>query len=306
LIPTQMLGLWPSLLGKYGLFRQKALVWPMASDSATAAIQTGDVTVYAPGSGVAPTASSPGFTNVGLNARKMMTLTAIDRELTEDMAIAVGELVGRSIARAFAKNEDKIGFLGDGTSTYFNFFGLIPSILKVDATPANIQAIQVQATAGTWAAIAKGDITGMVGRLDDDADDEDCEWYGHRNFFYTVIVPLALSLGGTTTEEWLGKPYNRQPTLLGRPFNFSRVFPRVIASADHVPLLLGNLQMAAVIGQSRQLTVEQSTEAYFTTDQIGIRGTERIALSTNHAVGGLSSDDNAAGPAVVGLLADIS
>ncbi|MFA5187035.1 MAG: phage major capsid protein [Patescibacteria group bacterium] len=305
LIPTYFMGLLPTLFGQFGVFRADAMEWPMPSDSAIAAVQTGDVVVYAPGSGTAPTASSPGFKNIGLNAKKMMTLTAIDSECTEDMAIAIGEIVGRSIARAFAKNEDTIGFLGDGTSTYFGFKGIGQSLLDVDSTITNILGVVVQATAGVWSAIARGDITAMPGRLSSEADDADAKWYCHRNFYYTVLVNIALGLGGVNATEVIQTGYSRNPQFLGRPVRSTTVMPRVIAAADHFPLFLGNLKQAALLGQARAVTIDQSRDAYFTQDQIGIRGTERIAVNI-HNLGSAADATTLIEPAIVGLRADIA
>jgi HK97 family phage major capsid protein len=305
LIPTQFMGLMPVLLGRYGVFRADAMTWPMASDNAEAAVQTSDVVVYAPGAGTAPTATNPGFKNIGLNAKKMMTLTAINSECTEDMAIAIGEVVGRSIARAFAKNEDKIGFLGDGTSTYFGFVGIGQALLNVSSTIAYVLGIRVQATAGAWSAIVMDDLLAMAGLIDPDADDEDCKYYCHRNFYYTVMIKLALALGGATANEVVLTGYSRTPQFFGRPVRHTGVMPRVIAAADHFPLFLGNLKQAALLGESRVMSIESSRDAYFTTDQIGIRGTERVALNV-HGVGGLTTDTDPVHGQVVGLRADIA
>ena len=305
LIPTDFMGLMPVLLGQFGVFRQDALEWPMASDSAYAAVQTSDVVVYAPGSGTAPTASSPGFKNIGLNAKKMMTLTAIDKESTEDMAVAIGEVVGRSIARAFAKKEDQIAFLGDGTSTYFGFVGIGPALQAVDATITNIMGIHVQDTAGLWTAIDKEDILQLVGLVDGDVDDADCKWYGNRNFYYTVLVAIALGLGGVNATEVIQTGFTQNPQFLGRKYRHVSVMPRVKAAADHFPLLLGNLKQAALIGQSRAMTIETSSDAYFTTDQIGIRGTERIAINI-HGVGTAADATDPLPAQVVALRADIA
>ncbi len=304
-IPTYFMGVLPALLGRFGVFREDALEWPMASDSSYGAVPTSDVVVYAPGSGNQPTESSPGFKNVGLNAKKMMTLTAIDSEVTEDMAIAIGEVVGRSIARAFAKNEDKMGFLGDGTSTYFGFIGIGQALLNVDSSIANIMGIVVQATAGAWSAIVKNDVLGMVGAIDGDVDDEDCKFYCHRNFYFTVLVSIALGLGGVNATEIIQTGYSREPRFLGRKVRNVTVMPRVKPSADHFPLFLGNLKQAALLGQARGVTIDQSKEAYFKTDQIGIRGTERVAINV-HGVGTKKDATNPLPAAVVGLRGDIA
>lgn len=305
-VPTYFMGILPTLFGLFGVYRADAQEWPMASDSSYAAVQTSDVVVYAPGAGTQPTESSPGFRNVGLNAKKMMTLTAIDSECTEDMAIAIGEVVGRSIVRAFAKNEDKCGFLGDGTSTYFGFIGIGQALLNVDTSDiTNVLGIQVQATAGAWSSIQRADILGMVGRLSGEADDMDAKWYGHRNFYYTVLINLALGLGGVNATEVVETGWSQNPRFLGRSFRNTTVMPRVKAAADHFPLFLGNLRQGALLGQSRGVTVEQSKEAYFKTDQIGMRGTERIAIN-NHGTGGKADDSVIIEPALVGLRADIA
>ena len=133
------------LIEKYGVFRQNALEYPMGSDSALAPKLTSGLTVYCPGAGVAPTKSDLAFAGVGLNAKKWMTLTALDSELDEDSAIAIGELIGFMVGYAFAKKEDEVGFLGDGTSTYFGHVGIAGALRAVDATIGNIKSLTVGA-----------------------------------------------------------------------------------------------------------------------------------------------------------------
>jgi HK97 family phage major capsid protein len=60
--------------------------------------------------------------------------------------------------------------------------------------------------------------------------------------------------------------------------------------------LLANLRMGAYLGDRRNLTIDRSSERYFDTDQIGIRGTERVAPAI-HGVG----DTTDAGP-ICGLI----
>ena len=230
-----------------------------------------------------------------------MTLTAIDSELDEDSAIAVGEVVARSIARAFAKKEDQCGLIGDGTSTYFNRQGASPLLRAVDATVGNVKGLRVQATAGTWAAIVLADILALPGLLPGYADDGiDANWYCNKNFYYTVMLALAIAAGGTAANEVISTGYTRSPQFLGRKVEFAQVMPAVKAAADHCPLLLGNLRIGSYMGDRRKLRIDQSKEAYFTSDQIGIRGTERIA-PTVFGVG----DTTNPGP-IVGLWADIA
>lgn len=306
LIPTEFIPNLIVLLEKYGVFRRNAQEWPMGSDTSVAAAQTADVVVYAPGAGVQPTESEPGFRNIGLNARKMMTLTAIDSEVSEDLAISVGEVIGRSIARAFAKAEDKCGFIGDGSSTYFNFTGATQAILGVDSTTTNIMALHIQGTAGAWSAIVAADLLALIGMILDEADDGiDCKWYCHRNFYYSVMISIALGLGGATANEIVLTGYTPQPRFLARPVEFTNVLPRTKPAADHIPLLFGNLRLATLLGDRRALQINSSKEAYFKTDQLGIRGTERIAINV-HGVGTAKDATNPQPGAIVALLGDIA
>lgn len=301
LVPTEFIPRLVTLIENYGIYRRLAQEMPMGSDSAVFAAQDSDVTVYCPGEGTQPTASEPGFRNLGLQAKKWMTLTAISSELNEDAAIAVGELVARSIARAFAKKEDDCGFVGDGTSTYFGVTGIRHNLRAVDDTIGNCKGLKVQGTAGAWSAIVLGDLLGTMALLTDDyASSPDVCFVTSRGFYLTVMAALAIAAGGTSYTEVMANGFSRNPTFMGYPVYFTGAMPSVKAAADHCPLLFGDFKRGCALGDRRMLRVDQSREAYFTTDQTGIRGIERIAFN-NYGVG----DTANAGP-VVGFWADIS
>lgn len=293
LVPSELI---PSLImqiEKYGIFRQNALEYPMASSDAIAPKLSSGLTVYCPGAGVSPTASSPVFTPVGMNAKKWMTLTAIDSELSEDAAIAVGELVGFLIAWAFAKKEDEVGFLGDGTSTYFGHVGIAKALRNVDSTIANIKSLVV-GDGDAYSELVLGNFQSVCGRVPDYADDGNLKWYCSRTFYYTVMIKLAMAAGGASATEVLSGSISRDKTFQGYPVQFC-CMPKT-AAVSQVCALLANLKLGAYLGDRRRLTIDRSTEAYFSTDQIGIRGTERVA-PTIYGVG----DTTDAGP-IVGLI----
>lgn len=289
LVPTEFIPRLIMLIEKYGVFRRNTLEWPMGAAEATAPKLTSGLTVYCPGAGVAPTASDASFAGVGLQAKKWMTLCAIDSELDEDSAIAIGEVVGYLIGHAFAKKEDEVGFLGDGTSTYFGHVGITGALRNVDATIANIKSLVV-GTGNAYSELALADFEGLLGTLPDYADDGDAKWFCHRYFYYTVMIRLALALGGVNAQEVFNNRVLREKYFLSYPVEFSQVMPKAEANSQ-ICAIFGNLRLGAYLGDRRKLTIDRSTEAYFTTDQIGIRGTERIA-PTIHGVG----DTTDAGP----------
>lgn len=290
LIPTELIPNIILLIEKYGVFRRNVLEYPMAGDSALAPKLSSGLTVYCPGAGVAPTLSDAAFKSVGLTAKKWMTLTALDSELNEDSAIAIGELIGFLIGQAFAQKEDEVGFLGDGTSTYFGHTGIAGALRAVHATIANIKSLVVSATDATYANISLANLENVCGIVPDYADNGDLKWYCSRMFYYTVMVKLAMAAGGANATEILSGAVSRDKTFLGYPVEFAQAMPKTQA-ASQICAILGNLKLGAYLGDRRKLTIDRSTEAYFSTDQIGLRGTERVA-PTIHGVG----DTTKAGP----------
>lgn len=265
--------------------------WPRVTDG---------VTVYKIGQGSTITASDISLGMLGLNCFKMAALTVISNELTEDSAFAVGEIVGRSMMREFAKKEDELGFMGDGTSDYFGVTGIIQAFMNIDADPTNAAGIYYQETGGAYSSITLEDILALIGLLPDEAD-ENAKFYCNKKFFFTVMMDLAQGGGVAKIAEILAG--TKQRTFYGYPVEFvsSMPFTPTGAAADHIPLILGDLSLGAFLGDRRQLTVESSRDAYFTTDQLGLRAIERIDFNNEYGVG----DTSDVGP-IVALMNDIA
>lgn len=295
-------------IGRFGVYRRNASVWPIGASSSFP-ILSSDPDVYCLDAGVAPASSTLGFGAGGLSPKKWISYIPIPREMTEDAAIAIGEICGRRLARAFGRKEDACGFLGDGTAAYFNYVGLIPALLAVNATVSKILSLRVQGTPGLWAAITSEDILALPGLIHDDADDDvDLKWFCHRNFYYTVMLRIALALGGTNATEVINTAFTPTPYYLGRPVEFVSQMNRVKAAADHVPLLYGNLRQACVLGDARQFEIATDGSVLFTSDSIAMRATERIGMNNVTGLGNSTDEeeeDQEQG-LVVGLYADIA
>jgi len=291
LVPEEMAARVIQKIGQYGKFRKNALVVPVGSDRQIVPKVESDLTVYAPGEGNEITASDMKFRQIGLNIIKFCCLCAVSSELEEDSVIALGEILGISISRSMAKKEDLIGFMGDGTSTYFGMTGIIGALLGVNETIGSIKGLKV-ASGNAYAEITLADFRGTVAILPDEADD-DAKWYMNKKFYYNVVYPLAETAGVANIFEILSDRKGR--FLLGYPVEFVSAMPSVEAN-NQICALLGDLQLSAYLGERRQLTIAKSTDVYFANDQIGVRGVERIAI-TVYGVG----DTNEAGP-VVGLI----
>lgn len=297
LVPTEYIPILIKLVKKYGIFRRNCRVVPMASDQQTWPKLAGDVTVYVPGEAGSITLSDLSFENVNLVTKKFATLTAISSELAEDALPEIGEILADSIARGFAKAEDQVGFLGDGTSTYWGFTGIVGALRAVDATIGNIASLTV-VSGNAYSEILLTDFDGVIKSFPDYADIEgEVSWYMSRSFFWEVVVPLIEA--HSSNIPTIGSPLDVQrgpaKMLRGYPVQFSNVMPTTAANSQ-ICAILGNLKLGSFLGDRRQMQIDQSKDVYFTTDQVGIRGTERVACNV-FGVG----DTSDAGP-ICGLI----
>jgi HK97 family phage major capsid protein len=278
-------------LGQYGKFRRNALVVSMGESSLLVPKVESDLTIVCPGEGQTITPSDMEISQISLTARKLCALAKVSTELNEDSIIAIGEIIGLSVARSIAKKEDAIGFMGDGTSTYFGMKGICGALRAVNAVIANIKGLVV-GTGNAYSELMLGDFRKVVGILPDDADDG-AKWYMNKKFYYNVVYPLAEAAGVANIFEILSDRKGR--FLLGYPVEFVSAMPNTEANSQ-ICAILGDLTLGAYLGERRELRLESSEHVHFTTDQIGFRGTERIDINC-YGVG----DTEEAGP-IVGLI----
>lgn len=296
-VPEQFAGWIINRMQEYGVFRRNATLVPMRAPVFNFPKIDDEVTVYCIGEGEDVDTSDMKFKGFKMAPIKLAALTAISSELSEDTIVGIAELVGASMARAMARKEDLLGFLGDGTSTYYNRIGVLGAILRIDPVPANIGCIHIQGTAGAWSAITLYDFEQVAGLLPSQYD-RNAKWYCSKRFFMQVMYSLAADNGVATMMELMsGKKFRE---FLGYPVEFVESMPQTKAAADHIPCILADLS-ACYLGEARRLTIDKSNERYFESDKIGIRATERIDVNTVAAVG----DGDEIGAAVA-LMADIA
>jgi HK97 family phage major capsid protein len=291
LVPDDLASWIIQKIGRYGKFRQKAMRVPLGGDRRDVPKVESDLTIYAPGEGQTITPSEMKFSSVGLTVVKLCCLCAASKELEEDSLIGLAEIIGMSMTRSMARVEDLIGFMGDGTSTYFGMTGVIGALRNVAEDIADIKGLVV-ANGNAYSEILLDDFRKVVGILPEDFDDT-AEWYMNKRFYFDVIYPLAEVAGVANIFEILSPRKDR--FLLGYPVNFVGSMP-YIEDDSQICAILGDLQMGAYLGERKQLTIDRSAEAYFASDQIGFRGIERIAINA-FGVG----DTTEPGP-IVGLI----
>lgn len=251
---------------EYGVFFRKALRWPMGSDSGVFPTATNNIQVYCPGEGVQPTESQLATGVKGITAKAWHTLTYFSKELAADAAVQVGELIGRMIARAYAQKADEIGFLGDGSSVYFNETGVIPALVAAGR-------IYEYAGEDAYGEVTQDSVDEQMADIPQYADVE-AEWYGHRKAVFGVLMRLARSAGGVTAAEIEGR---RRLLHGGYPVNITQVMSSTQAD-EEVPLVFGDLRQAALWGDRQALTIEQSSHFKFGQGLETVLSTLRTAI----------------------------
>ena len=274
------------LLEMYGSFRANALVVPMSSDSIVWPRRTGGLTVYCPGEGAAITASDMAFDQIRLTAKEWYTLTVISAKLDETAVVAIAELIAQEITLAFATKEDQCGFRGDGTSTYFGVTGIWGHTSTTSyACPTGDN---------TFAESCKfSNLAGIIGSLESWAL-IDAAYFFHRTMFWKNVVGQVDASGNAIVhftprignEPGVVSIGGVQPTVLGFPVVTNSTLPAVSDDAVSTKAwAFGSLRQSWMMGQRGGVEIARSTEAYFTTNQIGIRGGESVDIVARNAAG---------------------
>lgn len=298
LVPHQFENDLIDLREMYGVFRANAKIVPMSSDTRSDPRRTGGLTAYWGAESEAMTASDKSWDRVNMTAKKMYVYSKVTAELSEDSVVSMADDLASEIAYAFATKEDAAGFTGDGTSTYGGIVGVTNALLNLSATRANIAGLQV-ATGNLFSEIVLGDFNAVKARLPEYADKRGAKWYCSKTFYHSVMEKLAVAAGGVTEGGIAGGIPGKR--FLGDPVEITQTLPKTDAN-DQVACLYGHLPSAARLGDRRQTTIAVSEHVAFNTDEITIRGTQRIDIVV-HDVGNASGTASlrVAGP-IVGLL----
>jgi len=281
------------LVESYGVIRANARNVPMIRETMSRPRRTGGLTAYFVGENTAGTESTIAMDRINLTLKKVMALTTMSSELSEDSAISIGDLLMKEIATAFAYLEDNCGFNGDGTSPYGSITGLVS---KITAATAGL-ATAASGSATDWSKITLAKMNEMVGLLPRYAATP--KWYCSHGFWGACMQYLVAAAGGNTSANIV----NDKPQLVfqGYQVEVVQVMPKS-ATAATIACMFGDLSMAVDFGAGRGVTIKFSEDAtvgstnMFESDDIAVKGTERFDINV-HDVG----DTTNPGP-VVGLL----
>lgn len=294
LVPEAISATLIDLREQYGVMRQLARVEDMSSDTTVLRRRASGLTAYFVGEATAPTQSTKSWNLVRLTAKKLATLTPITSELNEDAVLNIGDDLAGEIAYAFAEKEDDCGLNGDGTSAYGGITGIVTRLSDINGVDDG--GGLVLADGNLFSEFTLANFHSVVGRIPQYADGPATCWVCHRTVWASVMQRLAYAAGG---NDVMSIASGAGPTFLGYPVKFSQKMPSTNANSQ-IAVLFGDFTKAVTFGNRRGIKVDFSTERYFDTDELAVRGTSRFDIVA-HDLG----TSTVAGP-VVGLISAAS
>jgi HK97 family phage major capsid protein len=252
----------------YGVVRGRITRVPMSRETQTWPRRTGGLTVYHPDEGVAATASDLGFGQVQLTARKWAVLTFFSRELEEDAAIGLGELIGMEMALALAIAEDTYTFQGDGSAGMGTITGILASANVTVVTMGSGDTafadlsdddfIDLKRAVPTWvrkmpdaAYYMSPDVAGIAEKIRDDDG---------RPMYQRATEDFTMRIHGHEVVETLAMP---DITDDGISTKF---------------LAFGSLRAWGILGQRRSMSIERNTSVKWLEGQVGVMAVPRLDI----------------------------
>lgn len=220
------------------------------------------------------TEKSPQIENVTFTALKFGGLCRLPNEISGDSFVPIGQWIASYMAQELAACEDRLFFIADGTATYGGQSGLVKQIIDLGGdhvhalTDGNTSPVNI--TLSDYRLVRTKVSSGALGRA---------AYYLHRSMETQLF---GFNTGGTTVYQTSGK----EPTLDGFPCRFVEVLPAYSNGASYPEqgqVIFGDLRFHW-LGTVGGVRIDVSNDAFFDTDEIAIRGTERIAT-------GLMADD---------------
>ena len=299
LVPSPLAPAIITLVEQFGVARKLFRREPMTSDTKAISRTASLINSYWLSDGQSITASTQNYDQVTLTANKLAAFILRGSEVSEDAIIDFAVELARRIAWTFAAKEDLAAFNGTGTSTYGGFNGVCNRIVTtfggVGTTTGGAGLhVAPSGTGSAYTNYALGDFNTTQGLLPSFAWElGEPVWVMSRQFYNAVVVKLLSAAGGNTIQT-IADGATGNPRFLGSPVVFSQVFP-TSAVASSVMALFGNFELGCAFGDRKTITLAQSTEYAFSSDQIAIRGIERVGFNA-HDVGGSNAASQAINP----------
>jgi HK97 family phage major capsid protein len=263
-----------ALVTEFGVARREFTAVQLSKNSYAANALVTDVTVYWVDEGSAIGSTQIVLGQESLTLKKLGAIATLTRELLEDEEIDLFAFIATRVAMGFAEAEDKAFFIGDGTSTYGSFTGLLN----------NESTNELVITGTTFASLTADDLLDMQDKTPQGAL-ANGKYYMHRS-----IRNLVRKLKDQNDQYIYQAPTADAPaTIWGKPVVEVEVMPTTAnTGADKAFVIFGDLKKAAILGYKGAIAADRFNAGIvrnvannadinlITTDREAIRWVERV------------------------------
>jgi HK97 family phage major capsid protein len=274
LVPDEYQATLLRIIEQFGVIRNEAQVIPMPRLTMEWPVYTGAWT-----DGVAPANVAspvywidentdipqtwPQFSNVTMTAKKLAALIPTSGELLQDSAIPIASLIAVLVGEFMAKEEDRVGFVGDtsGTDPYDGCLTAAGNEVVMPAGAVDFTDMTAEDLLDMQAATPRGVMDGA-------------RYYMHRSVFHVIR-----KLKSTDGIPVYNPPASDAPaTIWGYPYTLVESMPALVDTAvDTRFVLFGNLKNF-FMGDRMALSAASTDIVGFAAYQTHFRFIERIAF----------------------------
>ncbi len=227
---------------EYGVAMKEMTVVPLSKNSYKANDLVTDVSVYWVDEGGVIKSTEAVLGHETLDLKKLGAIVTMTSELIEDQEIDLWGFLKERIAEGFAKAKDEAFFIGDGSSTYGSFTGLLE----------NDEIEDVQAAGDEFDELTADDLMNLKSKAPQSVRKTG------KYYMNETIMNIVRVLKDKSGRYIFQEPSATGPaTIWGRPVVEVEVMPDIGDSAAETPFVLfGDLKKACILGEKGGLVTD--------------------------------------------------
>jgi len=286
LLPAPVLEEVIVLVNEYGQFVKNVRNVTMTAETLSIPKRSGGLTGYWVSENNTISDSNASWSRVNLVAKKLAVSNRLSNEILADSIIDLSSYIVTEIGRAFAQTTDVAGFLGDGTSTYGGITGVVKAMEATSGSPAVALAGRYRSSTATgFETFSIADFTSAMAALPLYAR-SNAKWFISPAGFAASMQRLALTSGSGTGLAGGNNQNDVQNALglrfMGYPVVLVNVMDSVLgADAAKTKVLFGDLELGAIYGDRKAMTIRTSQDRYAELDQTLMVAVNRFDIAVH-------------------------
>jgi HK97 family phage major capsid protein len=263
------------LITQYGAARREFMTMQLSKNEYVANSLVTDVTVFWVDEGTAIPSTEVVLGQDSFKLKKLAAIVTLTRELLEDQEVDLFGFIGSRVAEKLARAEDLMAFVGDGTSTYGGFDGIL-TVSGVTEVPMTGRSSFEDLTADDLLDMQDATPTSEV---------EGGKYYMHR-----TILSVIRKLKDDENRYIYQEPGGSMPaTIWNKPVVIVEAMPSIDDDAPETAFILfGNLKRSSIFGYKGAISADRFNAGVvrnvagnadinlITTDREAIRWVERV------------------------------